>query len=173
MNETGPAITRYAFTNGMLRGTHLTLHPTCLVHRGDNHLETLPLPAITALRVAFERDARKLGWGIALIMVALLLLAVAGPLGRFASAAISTGPQAIPAMNAIYGMLGVLASLLPVTALVCVVVGGALGALGWIGSTVLIVGLPGSERLYRVRGRDSVLLDFAEAFSERLMLLKR
>jgi hypothetical protein len=45
MNETGPALTRFAFANGMLRGTHLTLFPTCLVHRGDNHLETLPSPA--------------------------------------------------------------------------------------------------------------------------------
>ena len=50
---------------------------------------------------------------------------------------------------------------------------GALGAFGWIGRTTLLVSLPGAERLYPVRGRDTLLLDFAEALSERLMLLKR
>ena len=173
MTETGPALTRYSFTNGVLRGTHLTLHPTCLVHRGDHHLETLPLAAIAALRVAFERDPRKLGWGIALIVLALVLLAVAGPLGSFASKAVATGPQSVPVMDYVYRLLGALASLLPVAALTCVIGGGALGALGWLGSTLLSVSLPGSERLYRVRGRDTQLLDFAEAFSERLMLFKR
>jgi hypothetical protein len=173
MSETGPAITRYAFTSGVLRGTYLTLHPTCLVHRSDNHLETLPLAGITALRAAFQRDTRKLGWGIALIVIALLLLAIAGPLGSWASTAAAAGQQPIPAMQAIYRTLDALASLMPVSALLCVIGGGALCALGWMGGTLLLVSLPGSERHYTARGRDSALLDFAEAFSERLMLLKR
>ena len=174
MSETGPAITRYAFTSGVLRGTYLTLHPTCLVHRGDNHLETLPLAGITALRVAFQRDTRKLGWGIALIVIALLLLAIAGPLGKFAEHRHGDGPadrtgHGRPSTAS----LEALASLMPVAALGCVIGGGALCALGWMGGTQLLVSLPGSERLYTARGRDSALLDFAEAFSERLMLLKR
>jgi hypothetical protein len=41
---------------------------------------------------------------------------------------------------------------------------------GWLGSTTLVVALPGSERVYSVRGRDPQLLEFAEALSERLML---
>ncbi|HZO00310.1 MAG TPA: hypothetical protein VFB93_03850 [Burkholderiales bacterium] len=178
MNESGPAIARYAFTNGVLRGTHLTLHPSCLVHRGDNHLETLPLAAIAALRVAFERDARKLGWGIALLVAALLLLVVAGPLASFANSAAgeiaAASAQGVGrALQGFFRFLEGVASLMPVAALTCVIAGGALGALGWLGSTLLIVSLPGSERLYRVRGRDTMLLDFAEAFAERLMLLKR
>jgi hypothetical protein len=173
MSETGPAITRYAFTSGMLRGTYLTLHPTCLVHRCDNHLETLPLASITALRVGFQRDTRKLGWGIPLIVIALLLLAIAGPLGSFASTAMATGPQNVPVMAYIYRLLEIVATVMPVAALGCVIGGGALCALGWMGATQLLVSLPGSERLYTTRGRDSALLDFAEAFSERLMLLKR
>ncbi|HEV3008799.1 MAG TPA: hypothetical protein VGX52_07175 [Burkholderiales bacterium] len=178
MNETGPAITRYGFTSGMLRGTHLTLHPTCLVHRSDNHLETLPLAGITALRVAFQRDTRKLGWGIALIVIALLLLAIAGPIGSFASGAAgemaTAGAQGVArALHGFFRLLEAVASLLPVLALACVIGGGALCALGWMGSTMLLVSLPGSERLYATRGRDSMLLDFAEALSERLMLLKR
>ena len=173
MSESGPAITRYAFTNGVLRGTQLTLHPNCLVHRSDDHLETVPLAAITALRVAFLRDSHKLGWGIALIVIALLLLAVAGPLGSFASGAAAAGPQTVPVMSFIFRALEALASLMPVAALGCVIAGGALCALGWIGSTQLLVSLPGAERHYIVRGRDTMLLDFAEVFSERLMLLKR
>jgi hypothetical protein len=178
VTEAGPVVSRYAFMNGVLRGTHLTLHPACLVHRSDNYLETLPLAGITALRVAFERDTRKLGWGIALIVIALLLLAIAGPLGSFASGAAgemaSAGAQGVGrVLQGFFRLLEVLASLMPVVALGCVVGGGALCALGWLGSTVLIVSLPGSERFYRVRGRDTLLLDFAEAVSERLMLPKR
>ena len=178
MSETGPALTRFAFTSGVLRGTHLTLYPTCLVHRSDNHLETLPLAGMTAVRVAFQRDTRKLGWGIALIVIALLLLAIAGPIGSFASGAAgemaSAGAQGVArALHGFFRLLEGVASLLPVLALGCVIGGGALCALGWMGSTVLLVSLPGAERLYAVRGRDTMLLDFAEALSERLMLLKR
>jgi hypothetical protein len=177
-NETPAAIARYTFTGGMLRGTHLTLHPACLVHRGENHLETLPLPAMTAVRVAFQRDARKLGWGIALIVIALLLLAIAGPIGTFASGAAGemagAGAQGVArALHGFFRVLEAIASLLPVVALACVIGGGALCALGWMGGTLLAISLPGAERLYAVRGRDTVLLEFAEALSERLMHLKR
>jgi hypothetical protein len=77
------------------------------------------------------------------------------------------------ALHGLFRLLEGVASLLPVLALGCVIGGGALCALGWIGGTMLLVSLPGAERLYAVRGRDTMLLDFAEALSERLMLLKR
>jgi hypothetical protein len=178
MSEPGPAITRFAFAAGILRGTHLTLYPTCLVHRSDTHLETLPLAGITAVRVAFQRDARKLGWGVALVLIALVLLAISGPIGSFASDAArdmtASGGQGVArGLHAFFRFLEALASLLPVAALACVVGGGALGALGWMGDTTLVVSLPGAERAYPTRGRDTMLLDFAEALSERLMLLKR
>jgi hypothetical protein len=178
MSDAGPAITRFAFANGMLRGTHLTLYPTCLVHRSDTHLETLPLAGMTAVRVAFERDTRKLGWGIALVVVALVLLAISGPIGSFASTAAgemaASGGQGVArALQGFFRILEALASLLPVVALGCVIGGGVLCALGWMGSTTLLVSLPGSERSYPARGRDTMLLDFAEALSERLMVLKR
>jgi hypothetical protein len=178
MSEAGPAITRYAFPSGALGGTHLTLYPTCLVHRSEAHLETMPLAGMTAVRVAFERDARKLGWAIGLGVAALVLLALAGPLGTFAGGAAnemaSAGSQGVP--RALYGFfraLEAIASALPVVALMCVLAGAGLGALWWRGTTTLIVSLPGSERFYPARGRDTMLLDFAEALSERLMLLKR
>src|SRR3990170_2068438 len=113
MAEPGPAVARFTFERGEYRGTQLSLFPTCLVHRSDNHLETLPLGGVTAVRVSFERDTRKLGWGIGLVLAALFMLAIAGPVATFA--------------------------------------GGA----------------------YPVRGRDTLLLDFADALSERLMLLKQ
>jgi hypothetical protein len=178
VNEPGPPVTRFAFTAGELRGTHLTLYPTSLVHRSDNFVETLPLAGMTAVRVAFQRDTRKLGWGIALIVAALVLLAIAGPLGSFASGAAGdmagAGAQGVArALHGFFRLLEALASLLPVAALACVIGGGALCAFGWMGSTLLAVSLPGAERLYAARGRDTLLLDFAEALSERLMLARR
>jgi hypothetical protein len=44
---------------------------------------------------------------------------------------------------------------------------------GWQGATLLTLGLSGFERVYASRGRDALLLDFAEAVSERLMVLER
>ena len=100
MSETAPAITRFTFERGELRGTQLSLFPACLVHRSDNYLETLPLGGVTAVRVAFQRDTRKLGWGIALVVAALLMLAIAGPISSFASSAAndmaSAGAQGVP-----------------------------------------------------------------------------
>lgn len=173
MSEIGQPLARYLFAGGMLRGTSLSLFPACLVHRSDNHLETLPLAGMTAVSVAFQRSARKLGWGIGLVLAALLMLALAGPLGSFASTALASGAQSVPVMQAIYRLLEAIASMLPVAALACVIGGGALGALGWIGGTTLLICLPGTERVYPVRGRDTLLLDFAEALSERIMLLRR
>jgi hypothetical protein len=178
MSEAGPAIARFAFANGVLRGTNLTLYPTSLVHRSDTHLETLPLAGMTAVRVAFQRDTRKLGWGITLIVLALILLAISGPIGNFASRTAGEmaggNPQGVARMllDLFRGLEGV-ASLLPVIALACVIGAGALGAFGWMGSTILLISLPGSERIFSARGRDSMLLDFAEALSDRLVLRKR
>lgn len=173
MSEPAAALARFTFERGEFRGTQLSLFPTCLVHRSDNHLETLPLGGITAVRVSFQRETRKLGWGIGLVLAALLMLAIAGPLGTWASSGLAMGPQSVPVMNHFYRLLEALATLLPVAALACVIGGGALGAFGWLGSTTLLVSLPGAERPYAVRGRDTLLLDFAEALSERLMLLPR
>lgn len=173
MNETGAPLASFTFANGVLRGTQLTLHQTALVHRSAQALETIPLGAITALSVAFRRNERRLVWGIGLIVFALLFLVIAGPLGSFASGAAAAGQQTLPIMQHIYRVLEALASLLPVLALAFVVGGAALCALGWLGSTALLVSLPGSERLYVARGRDTLLLDFAEALAQRLTLARK
>jgi len=177
-NDAGPAITRYDFTSGSLRGTHFTLYASCLIHRGDTHLETLPLAGIASLRVAYERDARKLGWGVALVLVALIVFAVAGPLAGLAGAAAAEmaaagGHAVAQALYALFRFLWTLANALPFLAFAAALGGIALVVLGWLGSTTLVLDLAGSQRSYPVRGRNSGLLDFSEAICERLMSLKR
>ena len=177
-SEAPAALTRFEFTSGLHRGSHLALYPRCLVHRSASQLETVPLAAIASLRVAFLRDARRLRWGAALVVLALLLLAVAGPLGSLAAESAndmaSGGAQGVA--RALYGLFHFLegvASLMPAAALACALGGAALAVYGWRGTTTLTLGLGGAERSYRVRGRDTLLLDFAESVSERLASLAR
>jgi hypothetical protein len=176
--DAGPAITRYDFTSGALRGTHFTLYATCLTHRGDTHLETLPLAGIASLRVAYEHDARRIGWGVALLLVALVLYALSAPLAGLATTgaeemAKTDGHGVARALQALFGFLYGVAKTMPWVALGCALGGIALGVFGWIGSTTLVLDLAGSERAYPVRGRNPGLLDFSEAVCERLMSLKR
>lgn len=177
-DDTGPAITRFDFTSGQLRGSHFILYPGCLVHRSDAHLENLPLAAIASLRVAYERDPRKLGWGISLVVIALVVFAIAEPLASLASAAAAEmaaagGHGVARALHGLFRFFWSLANLLPFFALAGVLGGIALGVLGWLGNTALVLDLAGSKRVYPVRGRSPGLLDFSEAVSERLMSLKR
>jgi hypothetical protein len=177
-SEAPSALTRFEFKSGLARGSHLALYPRCLVHRGESQLETLPLAGIASLRVAFLRDSRKLGWAIALVAVALVLLALAGPLGSLAAESASDmasgGSQGVAkALYALFRFLEGVASVMPAAALACALGGAALGILGWRGSTTLTLTLGGAERVYRVRGRDTLLLDFAEMVSERLAALAR
>ena len=176
--DAGPAITRYDFTRGALRGTHFTLYANCLIHRGENHLETLSLAAIASLRVAYERDARRLGWGVALLVVALVLFAVSGPLAEFADARAAeiakTDANAVTrVLQASFGFFGAVAKALPFVGALIALGGIALGVVGWLGNTTLVLDFAGSERVYPVRGRNPGLLDFSEAICERLMSLKR
>jgi hypothetical protein len=178
VSDPGVALRRFDFTAGALRGTHLTLYPSSLVHRGESHLETLPLAAIASARVGFERDARRLGWGGALIVIALVLLALSAPLSTFASGAAAemaaAGAHGVAkGLLAFFRFLEAVASLLPALGIACAVGGAALCALGWIGETALVLTLPGAERVFRARGRDPRLLDFSEALSERMMALPR
>lgn len=178
-NEAPPALTRFEFTSGPQRGSNLALYPRCLVHRSESQLETLPLSAIASLRVAFLRDSRKLGWGVALVVMALVLLAIAGPLGSFAAQSAgdmaSAGAQGgvAKALHGLFRFLEGVASVMPALALGCALGGAALGIDGWRGATLLTLTLGGAERVYRVRGRDTLLLDFAEMVSERLTSLPR
>jgi hypothetical protein len=177
-SEAPSALTRFEFKSGLARGSHLALYPRCLVHRSDSELETVPLAAIASLRVAFLRDSRKLRWGVVLVVFALLLLAIAGPLGSLAAESASDmasgGSQGVAkALYALFRFLEGVASVMPAAALACALGGAALAIYGWRGTTTLTLTLGGAERIYRVRGRDTLLLDFAEMVSERLAALPR
>ena len=176
-DESQLALTRFDFRSGAFRGSQLILYPRCLVHRSDSELETVPLARVTAIKVSFKREPRRLAWGAACVIVALLLFAIASPLGSFAHSSaqeMAANPQGVA--RALYGLLRfteVLASLLPAIALAGVLGGGYLAVLGWRGSTTMTLGLSGSERAYSARGRDPRLLDFAEMAAERLMTAAR
>jgi len=159
-------------------GGHLTLYRGCVVERSPSHFETLPIANIVAVRVSFERDRRRLGWGVALVVMALAMFAISGPLGAFAGgAAADVGGAATQgvarALLMLFRFFEAAASLLPALALASALGGAALGVLGWRGSTVLSMSLAGTERAYASRGQDKLLLDFAELVGERLMSLER
>lgn len=177
-SDAGPAISRFDFTSGALRGSHFTLYGNCLIHRGATQMETVPLAGIAALRVAYERDARRLGWGISLVIIALLVFAISGPLTALAEAAAAEmaaagGHGIARALYGVFRFFAAVTSLLPLAALLCAIGGIVLAVLGWTGRTTLVIDFAGSERVYSVRGRNPALLDFSEAVCERLMALKR
>jgi hypothetical protein len=168
---------RFDFRSGLQRGSQLMLYPRYLVHRSDSYVETVPFARVTALRVAFERDARRIGWGVALVILALLLLAIAAPIGSLAHAAAQEMMASVQgvarALYSLFRFIEGLAAALPAIALGAALGGAALGVLGWRGSTTLTLVLGGGERAYAVRGRDTLLLDFAEMAAERLMATAR
>lgn len=177
VNETAP-VARFEFGAGPLRGSELVLYRTSLVHRGGVELETLQLSAIAALRIAFSRDSRRLGWGIALVLGALLLLAIAAPLESWAAQAIAdltaTGNSGVGrALIGVFRVLQAIATFLPVAALVSALGGALLIVRGWQGSTTLTLSFGAFERAYAARGRDSLLLDFADRLSARMMSPER
>ena len=176
-DETQGALSRFDFTSGPLRGSQLHLYPRCLVHRSEAQLETMPLARMSALRVSFERHPRQLGWGIALVVVALIMLAAAAPIGSVAHGAaqemVASAQGVARALYSFFRFIELIAAILPALALACALGGAAMSVLGWRGSTTLTLYLGASEREYAVRGRDTLLLDFAELVSERLMASAR
>lgn len=176
-DESQAALTRFEFTSGTLRGSQLLLYPRCLVHRSESQLETMPLARVSALRVSFERNPRQLGWGIALVVVSLILLAIAAPIGSVAHGAAqemaASGQGVARTLYTFFRFVEMIAALLPAGALGFALGGAALSVLGWRGSTTLTLFLCGSERAYCVRGRDTLLLDFAELVGQRLMASAR
>lgn len=178
MKDPGAAIARFDFARGLLRGSHLILYQGCLVHRGGYVLETLPLATIASVRVAFERDTRRVGGGIVLLLLALFLFAISAPAAALASDAATqmaaAGSQPVArALLALFRLLEAVAELLPALAALIALAGAVLAAFGWLGSTKLAVTFAGYERDYPAPGRNRALLDFAELLAEQVSSLKR
>src|SRR2546423_899704 len=115
-----------------------------------------PLASMASVRVLFERDSRRIGWGVALLLLGLLLLAVSAPLATFAGGAAAEmaagGGQGVArALQALFRVLEALANFLPVPAALTAAGGVALGVLGWLGNTRLSVIFAGHERDYPAR----------------------
>lgn len=174
VNEAAP-IARFEFGAGPLRGSELVLYRSSLVHRGGVELETLQIAAIAALRVAFSRDERRLGWGIALVVAALLFLAISAPLASVAGgAAADVNTQGVGRLLiSFFRGVEAIASSLPVASLLCTLGGAFLIVRGWQGHTTLTLNFGAFERSYAARGRDPLLLDFADRVSARLMSPER
>jgi hypothetical protein len=162
-------IAHFEFVAGPQRGSRLTLYATRLVHEAPGHMESMALDALAAVGAAYERDQRKIGWGVVLVVVALILLAVFRPLAQFAA---NAGAQVADAqaigqlLRATLAALEGLANLLPLAAGASLAGGIALIVFGWLGYTTLGLMLPAGERAYAVRGRNPLLADFAVLVAE-------
>lgn len=164
-------IANFDFSTGAQRGTQLSLYGARLLHHGVGQMDSMALGAIAAVRVAYERDARRIGAGVALALIALLLFVVAGPLSGAAAEAAAevSGANAIAKLlQSTLHVLGALASLLPAVGVACLIGGGALAVFGWIGTTTLVLSLPGADRAYAARGQNRRLVEFAELLAERV-----
>ncbi|HEX2567825.1 MAG TPA: hypothetical protein VHL85_13280 [Burkholderiales bacterium] len=178
MSEPGAPIARFDFSGGSLRGSHLTLYASCLVHQGAGLLETLPLASIASVRVAFERDERRIRWAIGLLVLAVVLLVLAGPLESYAAKAAAQmaagGGQGVSGLlEGVFGVFEALGRLLPAAAALVALGAIALGAFGWLGTTRLTVAFAGYERDYPARGRDTKLLDFTELLAAQVVSVTR
>ena len=146
-------IAEFEISSGTQRGSRLTLYASRLAYQGRDAMESVPLAHLASVAVAFERDPRKLYWAIALLVLALILLAVSGPLqGGIAALAGGikdhAGRESLEsALLGTFSVLGNLARLLPLS-------------------------FAAVERAYSVRGRNPFLIQFAEFVAAQLALRK-
>lgn len=166
----------FDFRSGAQRGARFTLYPRRLVFHANASTESIQLGSVGSVRVSFERDGGKLGWAVAIAIIALLVFLVSAPLAAWSGQAAENvlaqlrqgggvGHGIGGVMVSVLESLANLASLLPVVAAVLGAWAIALFVFGWIGVTTLTLTVGPAERAYGVRGRNSLLLDFAEAIS--------
>jgi hypothetical protein len=171
-------LAEFELGSGALRGSRLTLYANRLVHVGGESMETVPLAQLASVSVAFERSPGKLNWAIVLLVIALLLFAVSGPLqGGIAALAAGikegAGRESLEGvLLASFSILGSLARLLPVLALLLVAAAVALLVFFWLGVTTLRINFAAAEREFPVRGRNLFMIQFAEAVAAQLAARK-
>lgn len=176
MNTDSFALAQYDFRSGSLRGSSLSLDDTTLMHRGGSRLETVPIKAIAAVRIGFERDMKQIGWAIVLLLIAYCVSAVAPWLAGKAQAAAdglrSDGAASLKdianVMVATFHGLAAAANMLPSLSKLLSAIGIVLLVIALWGRTTLTVTLAAVERNYAVRGRNRRLFDFAETLCERV-----
>ncbi len=167
-------LAEFEIASGVQRGSRLTLYANRLVHHGGDSMEAVPLAQLAAVRVAFERDPRKLNWAIVLLVLALILAAVSGPLQAWMSelaarVAASAGRESLEAvLVGTFTALSQLARLLLPVAAVMAAGAVALLVFFWLGRTTLTLCFAAMERGYAVRGRNAFLVQFAEVVVAQL-----
>ena len=167
-------LAEFEIGSGVLSGSRLTLYANRLVLHGGDAMETVPLAHLASVRVAFERDPRKLNWAVAMLVVALILAMVSGPLqGWIAALAASVkehaGRESLEAvLLASFSALGGLARLLSPLAVALAAAAVALLVFFWLGLTTLTLSFAAVERAFPVRGRNIFLVQFAEAVAAQL-----
>ena len=167
-------IAGYDVPGGAQRGVNYTLYANRLVLAGANVMEAVPLTHLASVRIAFERDARKLGWAIALVLIALALGAVSAPLNGWMQAlqakvsASGTGESLESVLAACFSAIAHLARLFVPVAWLLAALAALLLVLFALGRTTFTLAFAATERACTVRGRDRRLQDFAELVAERL-----
>ena len=170
----GPALAEYQVAGGEQRGLRLTLYGNRMELQGGDAIETVPLAHLASVRVAFEREQRKLTWAIALLVAALLFAAISAPLQRLmadliAKVGASGGRESLESvLIAAFTAFGSLAQLLAPIAGVLVAGAVALLVFFWLGQTTLTLAFAATERSCTVRGRDRGLVEFAERVGVQL-----
>ena len=155
-------------------GTHLTLYANRMELHGGDALEIVPLAHLASVRVAFEREPRKLSWALGLLIAALVLASISGPLQSWmadlvAKVGAGGGRESLDSvLVAGFTAFGSLARLLSPVASVLAAAAVALLVLFWLGRTTLTLAFAATERSCTVRGRDSRLVEFAELVGEQL-----
>jgi hypothetical protein len=171
-------IAEYQVTSGAQRGTQLTLYANRMELHGGDSMEMLPLAHLASVRVAFEREPRKLNWAIGLLVTALMLASVSAPLQNWmtdlvAKVSAGGGRESLESvLIAGFTAFGSLARLLSPLAGILAAAAIALLAFFWIGRTTLTLAFAATERSCTVRGRDSRLVEFAELVGEQLAARK-
>jgi hypothetical protein len=166
----GDLLTEFDFGSG----SRLALYTNRLVLHGTDAMESVPLAHLASVRVAFEREPHKLNWAIGLLVLALLLAAASAPLQALA-AALSAGIREQAGRESLDAVLlssasalHAFARLLAPLAAALTVLAAALLVFFWLGLTTLTLSFAAAERAFPVRGRNQLLVQFAEAVAEQL-----
>jgi hypothetical protein len=169
----GELLTEFEFDSGAQRGARLALYADRLVLHGADAMETVPLAHLASVRVAFERDPRKLNWAIGLSLAALVLAAMSGPLQAWMQALAGEvrkgGAESLEAvLLASFGAIQHLARLFVPVALALFAGAAALLFYFVLGQTVLTLAVAATGRAFLVRGRNRLLFQFADSVAEQL-----
>jgi len=166
-------LAEFEIGSGAQRGSRLTLYVNRLTYQGGDTMESVPLAQLAAVRVAFERDPRKLNWAIGLLLLTLVLAALSGrckarsPRWRRESATPDGASRLTHVVRRIQRARGI-RQLLPGIAVALALVATALLVFFWLGATVLSLAFAATERSYAVLGRNRLLIDFAHVVAEQL-----